>query len=101
LLLAANCDWEGDTFRMSLVNDTDAQLKFLQCDLACDTIHQRLDAGPGESHGANSTAGVASLWQVQDQMGQTLGCFRIDFDERPEPENRELYVSRNLVGCVR
>jgi hypothetical protein len=101
LVLAANCDWEGDTFRVSLVNDTEAQLKFLQCDVDCDTLHERLDADPGESHGANGTVDVASLWQVQDEMGHVLGCFRIDFDERPGPESDALYASRDLVACVR
>jgi hypothetical protein len=104
LILAATlgrfCAIEGDTFGIDLVNDTDQRLQFLQCGGDCDSFYQMPHADSGENVGINNTVGVVNLWQVRDEEGNVLGCFRIDFDHRPGPDEDDLYVSRDLGPCV-
>ena len=79
-----NLSWEGETFTVDLVNDTTEPLQFLQCaDDYCESFARAKRVDPRESHPIAGTVDVLSWWQVQDEAGHVLGCFRIDFSQRP------------------
>jgi hypothetical protein len=89
---------EGDTFRMDLTNDTQEPLEFRLCSADCNRFHLESRIEPGKHRPTNFAVGILSYWQVQDEEGAVLGCFRIyEPDERPEL--RVLYVSKDLVPC--
>jgi hypothetical protein len=76
--------WDGDTFSISLTNDTAESLAFTQCaDDECDSFAKRHSVGPGESISVVGTVDQPSWYVVTNQGGLISGCFEISFDERP------------------
>ena len=88
---------EGDTFSMNVVNDTDERVQLRQCLDACDSSVRTPHLEPGDDYSVSAALGVLNWWQVRDEAGNVLGCFRIDFDDRPE--FNDLYVGEDLVPC--
>ena len=92
------CDWEGDTFRMHLRNDTEEILEIGLCGNDCDKTAFSEQVEPGDSYPSSNTVGILSWYRVQNEEGTVLGCIRIyEPDERPEIN--ELYISTILASC--
>lgn len=86
-------DWEGDTYPVDFVNDTTRPLKFSVCAAGdCDSLRGTRIVKPGESYPVSGTVDLVSFYNVQDETGAEIGCFKLDFDARPK--NLEIPVSR-------
>jgi hypothetical protein len=93
-IVTAACD--GDTFAIDLVNDTGQAQIVVECKFDdCENPRSSKLLAPDESARTIGVVGVVSWWQVLDLDENVLGCFRLDFDERPK---HDLFAS-DLGDC--
>lgn len=90
-------DIEGDTYAVDLTNNTQERLRFHACGGGCDEEHLVTWVEAGDKRSANGALGVLNLWQVRNEEGVVMGCFRLDVEERSQV--RDLSVSRDLEPC--
>lgn len=90
------CD--GDTYRISIVNDTDEVVEMANCKNSdCDDFRFRVRVEPADSVEGAGTVGAPNWYVVHDLAGNELGCFKLDFDHRPAPD--EVLLVSAAIPC--
>jgi len=83
-LLCAGCDPTEDTFAVTFRNDTSHDVELKQCDVHCDSFHERDRLRVGGVVKVNtSSADTANWWVVSEVSGSSLlGCINLRFDHK-------------------
>ena len=78
------CDIDGQTFRLSFLNDTGEGVFIQKCENPdCKDLLKGRVLGSGDSLTTTGVVDVPTWWLVTRSDGSRLGCFHVDFDRRP------------------
>ncbi|MGI8647895.1 MAG: hypothetical protein ACR2JX_06695 [Mycobacteriales bacterium] len=71
------------SFAITLHNDTSSTIMLKQCDVTCDSFHERVRLLPGADTRVNTSSdNVANWWMISDADGKKLGCLPLRYGHK-------------------
>ena len=91
------CDIDGETFSISVVNDTSGPISVFSCDDAkCISLDEIRTLNQGDSLDTTGVVGIPRTYLVKTADGETLGC--VGWNVAARPRERRTYAS-NAAAC--
>jgi hypothetical protein len=79
----ASIDPTEQSFTVTLRNDTPSAVVVKQCDVKCNSFHEKDRLPPGGSIPVNTSSNdVANWWAVSDSAGRTIGCLPLRYSHK-------------------